>query len=187
MDIIVTIPKSEDYEEWLKECLKVAEEPTARLNYRIGDIPFPKKAKKGDKCWVVYEGFIRGYHIISGFETRKDSFKCLTTGKEYEPGNYIVRKGQFYFTPVIKKKGFQGYQYFEKKVSLEVTLPSLNVYPIVDGHRPFWLGDALIGEITETELNEDGQYDITVEFWSKRILDKFLKVHRNMNENEVVQ
>jgi hypothetical protein len=109
MDIAITIPKSDDWEEWLLECKKV-EQSNEELRFRVGVLP--KKAVKGDKCFVVHDSYIRGYHVISDVGYR-NTFICSTTGQKWEAGNYIIRKGKFHEIEPVPKQGFQGFRYVD--------------------------------------------------------------------------
>lgn len=93
MDIVITIPKTEDFDTWLAECEAVANDEHARLNYYVGHGYLPKQTKPGEKCYVVYDGYVRGYHIIDELCWR-DGFACETTGRYWQEGNYIIRKGE---------------------------------------------------------------------------------------------
>lgn len=110
MDIIVTIPKSEDFNEWLKECRAVGRDKNARLNYYIGNSPLPGKTKPGERCYVAHNGFVRGYHIIDEL-TYREGFVCETTGREWPAGNYIIRKGKYHHIKPVKMRGFPGWKY----------------------------------------------------------------------------
>ena len=66
--------------------------------------------KKGDKCYLVHNGYVMGWMEITGMEEKK--FVCNTTGKEWN-GKFILRSGPFhYLDNKIKMKGFQGFRYF---------------------------------------------------------------------------
>ncbi|WP_018249850.1 hypothetical protein [Orenia marismortui] len=109
MDIAITIPKSENWKKWLEECKEV-EEKELLLNYFLGDRGLPRKAQAGDKCFVVYDGYIRGYHLIADL-AHKNRFVCQTTGRVWKAGNYIIRSGEFHEIEPVKMKGFQGFRY----------------------------------------------------------------------------
>jgi len=177
MDILVNL--KEGYEGWLKECAGAD-----RMYLGIGNIPFPNHTEVGEKCFIVHDGYIRGYQIIKEFKKRKNDFKDLETGKSYEAGSYVVLQDEFYFIPPVKKNDFEGYQYFKEKVSLEMEVPTLRDFPKVNGHRPLFLGDALIGEISEENLCEDGGYEIVIDFWSSSIKEKFMYIQKGMPEVE---
>lgn len=73
-DIIITIPKSISWNDYSRE-LDAASNGSI-LNFKV---PFFPKTSIGNKCYVLHDGFIKGYHIISGL-SEKD-FNCTTTGK----------------------------------------------------------------------------------------------------------
>ena len=112
VDVLITIPKKVTWEIWLKECEDVAKNPDATLNYRVARMPKGITSGK-TKCFVVYDGFIRGYHEVHDV-TCRDGFTCHTTGKEWKAGYYLIRKGSFHPIEPIPHKGFQGWRYFNE-------------------------------------------------------------------------
>ncbi len=107
-DILITIPKSIKWENYTKELINA--ENGDIMNFKV---PFlPKSSIIGNKCYVVYNGFIRGYMIISGV-INDTSFDCTTTGDNWS-GKFIQRTGKFYYLDkLIPYKGFQGWRYFD--------------------------------------------------------------------------
>jgi hypothetical protein len=95
----------------LLECKEV-EQSGGELRFKVGGLP--KNASKGDKCFIVHNGYIRGYHYVSEIGYR-DSFTCNTTGKTWKNGNYIIRSGKFHKINPILMKGFQGFKYVDIK------------------------------------------------------------------------
>jgi hypothetical protein len=116
MDIIITIPSS--ITNWFKECQEVEKDENLELRYHVRALP--KKCKVGDKCFVIQNGFIRGYHIISKLDY-VHSFVCSTTGKKWGAGYYIIRKGKFYeLNQPVPMKGFQGFRYINFDDTLSI-------------------------------------------------------------------
>lgn len=115
-DIIITIPKSVSWETWLAEAEAVEADPDACLNFRVANKP--KSAGPGDKCFVVHDGFIRGYHVIKHIADRP-GFQCQTTGKHWAPGTYIMRSGKFHRVKPMSFDGFQGWRYFHVGYMME--------------------------------------------------------------------
>jgi hypothetical protein len=104
-DIIITIPKSISWDNYVKE-LKKAEDGEI-MNFKVNAYP---KTCKGCKCYLVYDGYIRGYMIISGLSEKE--FTCTTTNKQWK-GKFVERTGKFFkLDKPIKMKGFQGFRYF---------------------------------------------------------------------------
>jgi hypothetical protein len=103
-DIIITVPKTTKWEDYEKE-LKAAESGDI-LNFKV---PTKPNTTKGCKCYILYDGNIIGYHIIT--DVIKQKFECTTTGKEWEYGWYVQRTGKLYKINPIPMKGFQGYRY----------------------------------------------------------------------------
>ena len=103
MDIIITIPKSISWSDYQKEL--DAAEAGEIMNFKVSNFP---KCEVGDKCYVVYDGYIRGYMFISGMSEKE--FDCTTTGNGWS-GKFIERTGQFHYIEPIPMKGFQGFRY----------------------------------------------------------------------------
>lgn len=109
--ICITIPKSIKWAEYEKE-LKAVEDESQEMNYKIPTLP--KGVNVGDRCYICHNGFIKGWMKISNLQ-RIDGFKCTTTGKYWEPGNYVSRTGVFhYLKEPIPMKGFMGYRKLDK-------------------------------------------------------------------------
>lgn len=104
-DIIITIPKSIKWSDYQKE-LQAAEAGEI-MNFKVNNFP---KTKVGNKCYVLHDGSIKGYMVISGL-SEKD-FTCTTTGKEWV-GKFIERTGKFYPITPVPMKGFQGFRYYQ--------------------------------------------------------------------------
>ena len=168
MDLIYKL-EVENYDQWLRDCAQSAESDKGKICLPIGDIPFPNKTEPGSKVFILYEGFIRGYFIITEFDTKVNAFKDLVTGREYNPGNFIVCRGEFFMVPQIKRIQDKPYTYFNEKISKEFEIEEMP--PEIEGHHPFIIGDIIIGEVVSENV---------VDFWSKNIFDKF----QELNENE---
>lgn len=105
--IIITLPSKEKWEDYEKELNKVKNYNNV-MNYKVCN--FPKGIKKGDKCYIVHQGFIKGWMEIVGFSEKE--FICNTTQKSWK-GKFIERSGPFhYLVEKIPMKGFQGFRYF---------------------------------------------------------------------------
>lgn len=105
MDILITIPKRIPWSEYQKELDAVADWSQV-MNFKVNN--FPTQTNIGDKCYVVYDGYIIGYQKIVGMV--EHSFTCSTTGKKYS-GKFIQRSGPFHKITPKPCKGFQGYKY----------------------------------------------------------------------------
>jgi hypothetical protein len=103
-DIIITIPKTINWEEYEKE-LKKVEDYTHVMSFKVSNFP---KTRIGNKCYLVYDGNIIGWMKIVGLEEYE--FTCNTTGKNYD-GKFIQRSGPFNKIEPIPMKGFQGFRY----------------------------------------------------------------------------
>ncbi len=110
-DIIITLSKNILWEDYKKE-LKAAENGYS-LNFKVNNFP---NVNIGEKCYLLHDGFIRGYMIISGLSEKE--FDCTTTGKKWR-GKFIERTGEFHYINPIPMRGFQGYRYFTKENKIE--------------------------------------------------------------------
>lgn len=110
----ITIPKTIKWEDYQKELDAVADRRSV-LNYKTRY--FPKEMKRGDVCYVVWNGKVRGWMSIVGMVEYPEGFVCETTGKRWEAGKYIQRSGRFYdwedFGPELK--GFRGIKKVDEK------------------------------------------------------------------------
>lgn len=103
-DIVITIPKSVDWSEYEKE-LEAVKDGKQVLNFKVNNFP---KTAKGNKCYLLHNGFIKGWMGIVGLSNK--DFICSTTGKHWK-GNFIERSGPFHKIDPIPMKGFQGFRY----------------------------------------------------------------------------
>ena len=86
-DIVIKVPK-DVAEVTLSEYIE-AHDKQMELNYKVPF--FPKKARRGDKCYFAVGNEIKGWHIIERFA--EDEFKCEITGKKWK-GKFIIRNGR---------------------------------------------------------------------------------------------
>ncbi len=109
MDIIVTIPNPEKKSvKELCEYYRGLKDRTI-LYFKVSNLPI--NAEKGDRCYIVNNGKVIGYHIILSLRyVNKDEAKELSGG--WSEGNYILRdSGTFMEVPKIDYKGFRGFRY----------------------------------------------------------------------------
>ena len=105
--IIVTLPSNVDWSDYEKELSRVKDYDEV-MNFKVYN--FPKGINRGDKCYVVHKGVVKGWMKIIGFAEK--NFICTTTGKQYN-GKFIERSGPFHYLDIqIPMKGFQGFRYF---------------------------------------------------------------------------
>ncbi len=122
MNIIITIPKTENWEQYRKE-IDAAEEREDVVSFRVKSLPI--NAFIGSKCYVLHDGYIKGWMEITGFSNNK-SFNCTTTGKKWS-GNFIERSGKFHDLNIKYGRGFQGFRYTKMDHNLNgETLPAAN-------------------------------------------------------------
>lgn len=105
-DWVITVPQTVEWNSYLRE-LKDAAERDLTLNFRV---PFiPKALKAGDRCFVVYKGFVQGWLEVIGWVTYPESWKCSTTGRQWAAGKYVQRKAPLHLLKEpIPMRGFQG-------------------------------------------------------------------------------
>lgn len=110
--VCITVPKTIKWEDYMAE-INDALVNNYELNFKVPTCP--QKVKAGDRCYVCYDGYIRGWMTITSIIKRTAGFNCLTTGKQWEPGYYIIRKGEFhYLDNPVPMKGFMGYRYIKE-------------------------------------------------------------------------
>lgn len=109
---VLTVPKTTSWATYTKELQDVADGSKEML-YKVRG--FPKDMKKGHKCYIVHDGFVRGYMGISSLQDN-EGFTCETTGTEWAAGKYIGRTGKFHTleTPV-EMQGFRGIRKYTSK------------------------------------------------------------------------
>lgn len=106
--LIVTLPSTTKWSDYEKE-LRKAENYKHVLNFKVHN--FPKGINKGDKCYIVHNGLVKGWMEIVGFS--EQPFTCTTTNKKWD-GKFIQRSGPFHYVKeTIPYRGFQGYRYFD--------------------------------------------------------------------------
>ena len=106
--LIITFPSYTKWEDYEKELRKAANYKYV-LNFKVHN--FPTGVHKGDKCYIVHNGYIIGWMEIVGFSQKE--FTCTTTNKKWD-GKFIERSGPFhYIQEKIPYKGFQGFRYFD--------------------------------------------------------------------------
>jgi hypothetical protein len=104
-DWVITVPKTISWDTWLSE-LSHARNVGEFMNYRL---PRRIRAVKGDRCFVVYDGAIRGWMPVKGVVHMPDGFMCSTTGRVWPEGCYLVRWPSFHHVKDCPPmKGFQG-------------------------------------------------------------------------------
>ncbi len=104
-DIIITLPKSVSWDEYEKE-LAAVKDGNQTLNFKVNNFP---KTSNGNKCYLVYNGQIKGWMEITGLSEKE--FTCSTTGNKWK-GKFIERSGPFHKINPIPMKGFQGFRYY---------------------------------------------------------------------------
>lgn len=107
MDWVITVPKTVKWEDYQKELDSVAK--GGYMSYRIGTchMPIVPKVTRDDRCFVVWNGKVRGWMKALGIFD-KPGFVCSTTGTPWPSGKYLVRAGEFHVVDGPLMKGFRG-------------------------------------------------------------------------------
>lgn len=103
MHYIVTVPKTIKWVDWLAE-LEDANARNLLVNYRI---PHRVDPVLGSRCYIVWNGRIRGWLSIVGCKKR-EAFVCESTGRQWPEGWYLIRVPPFYPWAGPRMRGFQG-------------------------------------------------------------------------------
>lgn len=106
---IITIPKTVSWESYQKEIASVADGSQV-MNYHTRY--FPKEMRVHDRCYIVYDGQVRGYMNIVGLEEHAHTWQCSTTGEVWPAGKYIQRSGPFFEVTGMPMSGFRGIRKF---------------------------------------------------------------------------
>lgn len=111
---IVTLPRTVIWEDYKKELAAVAA-GTQSMFYKL---PYkPKGMQVGDRCYITWWNYVRGYMIIKDIARRE--FTCSTTGVQWSIGWYMERTGQFFYESGAYKKGFRGIRLYEPETEEE--------------------------------------------------------------------
>lgn len=124
-DVVVTWPKTRPLESYLME-LGRAVKRGLQINYRVARPPRWEDAHedhgwigwdygvKHPRCFMVYNGFVRGWCRIDGVCWRMEG-RVLdpATGSFMRAGWYIVRDPEWHSIEPIPMRGFQGWRWFE--------------------------------------------------------------------------
>ncbi len=109
-DYIVTVPKTVNWDEYLKELHSsfVARQSIFfRIPHKV-DVVYQET-----KCFVVYDGAVRGFMFALTCDKNPVGFTCFYTGKKWPPGIYIERIPQMAFLrKPIPMRGFRGIRKF---------------------------------------------------------------------------
>ena len=107
-DWVITLPQDIEWEDYQKELKTVSGygfTSSEVMNYRL---PYKPKAARGDRCWLVWRGKVRGWMKVVGVEHYPEGFQCSTTGQMWRPGWYLQRAGLFREVDGPDMQGFRG-------------------------------------------------------------------------------
>lgn len=107
---VITIPRTVDWESYKKELAEVADSSSV-MNYRTRY--FPKEMKVGDRCYIVWNGRVRGWMAIVGMVDAVKEWTCTTTYTRWPAGKYIQRSGKFHPSDGPEMTGFRGIREFK--------------------------------------------------------------------------
>lgn len=109
--IVITWPKSRPLQSYLEQ-LEVASKLGENISFRVSSLP--KWRAFGTRCYVVYDGYIRGYnYLIDAYYANGNTIKDPITGKFWPEGNYLVRNPIWHKIDLVPMKGFQGFRYYD--------------------------------------------------------------------------
>jgi len=104
MDWVITVPKTT---KW-KDCLQGIDDAQADdsvVNYHVSY--FPKYMEIGDRIFVVWNGFVRGWMLLIDMVYR-EGFVCASTNRCWPEGKYLVRSGPFHVVDGPPMRCFRG-------------------------------------------------------------------------------
>jgi len=102
---LITIPKTTSWETYQEE-LDSVRDGVLSLNYKTRY--FPKEMEVGDRCYILWNGQVRGWMTITQLVDLKNPWVCQTTGNTWPAGKYIRRSGQWNPVDGPKMTGFRG-------------------------------------------------------------------------------
>lgn len=108
---VITLPKSFSWSDYQEELAAVADGSQV-MNYRVRG--FPHEMRRGDRCYLVHDGRVRGWMEIVGRMSRNKPWVCSSTGRQWPAGKYILRSGPFHKLdngPAMQ--GFQGVRRYD--------------------------------------------------------------------------
>lgn len=110
-DIIVTWPKSKALATYLLELRKAVAEDL-QINYRLASQP----KSKPNRCYMVYDGLIRGYNDVIGVVWRGAQEVSRVESDAWAgfwpEGHYVVRDPSWRPIRPIEMAGFRGFRYW---------------------------------------------------------------------------
>lgn len=115
-DLVITWPKTRNFEDYMTACTG-AWMRHEDINYRISKPPsfeFGAHAERSGRVYVVYDGFVRGYHELKYVIYRDDHEVLAVDGGFWPAGWYLVRDPVWYEIEPVPMRGFQGWRYYEQ-------------------------------------------------------------------------
>lgn len=133
IDIVATWPKTRSLQSYL-EALAAAEAFGDVVNYRVARPPRwdynavvyhpgTRWFQGTPRCYMVYDGFVRGYGWILSVEERGEHEVSRVSYRDDDPeqpgwagfwpaGWYVVRDPHWYPVEPVPMKGFQGWRWY---------------------------------------------------------------------------
>ena len=109
---LITIPKTTSWETYQKEIDDVASGELV-MNYKTRY--FPKEMRVGDRCYVVWNGKVRGWMQIVKLLDFPRRWVCETLGEVWPAGKYIQRSGDWHPVDGPAMTGFRGIREYKEK------------------------------------------------------------------------
>jgi hypothetical protein len=104
----ITIPKAFSWDDFMREMDVLANNMGETKNVRFQGKP--QMMQPGDRMYIVYDGFVRGYLVYEGHVFLPSDWTCSTTQRKMKAGHYMRLRGPWTETPKWPMQGFQGYR-----------------------------------------------------------------------------
>lgn len=104
-DWMITLPQSVEWSDYTQELLAV-ERWSEVMNYRVRYVP--KELKRGDRCFLVWRGKVRGWMEIVSVRDLPAGQLTPVVEHRKPAGKYIQRSGPFHVIEGHEIKGFRG-------------------------------------------------------------------------------
>ncbi len=111
MNIIITCPDTNT--EGIDSLCDFYKNESGLLYFRVSSLP--KNCSIGDKCYIVSNGYIIGYHLICGMRYVSQEEASKLSHGNWTEGNYLIRNANTWveLENRVEMRGFQGFRYLE--------------------------------------------------------------------------
>lgn len=107
--IVVTWPKTRPLRSYLRELARAADGDQV-INFRVPGHP---PVKPGERCYMVHDGFVRGYNTVLRVEHRAaGEVTDPVTRRPWPAGWYVVRDPVWHaLEKPVRMDGFRSWRY----------------------------------------------------------------------------